>query len=572
MTTYWTGGGPGILAPAAFVEVHGTNPPSRPAAGTRVRVRDSATLTELTAFYDSAGDPATTVTTQDDGYLDFGVDDVRAVDVSADNFTTTSRLIMTNALTELLDNVEEATTSAAEALYGSAGLQPLRAALAGRNEGRTKLVVLGQDNEEGVGASPNTRRWVSRLQEALRAAYGVANAGTGYRPAYFESPGMVVPAVLDLSATGSAAAKDTRYGLGGRSYSLTRAAALVYSQNCTSFVVHYAKAPTGTGLKVIVDGNLLDTVPTSGTAGGGYTWTSGTLTTGLHSVRLENGDPAVAFPTIVSGVDFRNGDEAAGVAVFDGSHYGWDLDDATTEQDKSLTAISPDAILIVAGNNDSRVQGAAAFETSLTARVARAQAAVSTPHTLIILAPPAPAGTLIGGWSGYLDAMRRVAAAAGGVFIDLAPRMPGPAGDVLGLYSDNYHLTNRGHAMVADLVRSAIAPGGGGGATTGTAGTGGAVASVNGQTGAVVLDASGVGAAASVHTHTASQIVGGVLSIAQAPPGAMFAVFKTGNGWPARPTSRTDLLVAWIGADPPPPEVTTGTNGMYANDIRFAIG
>jgi hypothetical protein len=572
MTTYWTGGGPGILAPAAFVEVHGTNPPSRPAAGTRVRVRDSATLTELTAFYDSTGDPATTVTTQDDGYLDFGVDDVRAVDVSADNFTTTSRLIMTNALTELLDGVEQATTSAAEALYGPAGLQPLRAALAGRLEGRTKIVVLGEDNEEGAGASPNTRRWVSRLQDALRSAYGLPTGGTGFRPAYFEAPGMVVPAVVDLTASGATATKDTRYGLGGRSYSLTKAGALVYSQSCTSFVVQYAKDPAGTNLRVIVDGNLVGTVNTNGPASGGFSYTSPTLPAGNHSIRLENGDPTVGYPTIVSGVDFRNGDEAAGIVVMDASHYGWTLDQYGAEHDKSLTLVSPDALIIVPGERDALVQNASAFEASLTARVARAQAALSVAHSVIILARPAPSGALLDTWSSYVAAMRRVAAATvNGVFVDLGPRMPAVAGDVLGLYSDASHFTNRGHANTSDAVFSAIVQAGAGGGQTGTS-SGGAVASVNGQTGAVVLDASAVGAAAAVHTHSAAQVTSGVLGIAQAPTGSVLAVVKTSTAWPARPTARTDVFVAWIGADPPPPEVTTGTAGMYPNDIRFTIG
>lgn len=54
------------------------------------------------------------------------------------------------------------------------------------------------------------------------------------------------------------------------------------------------------------------------------------------------------------------------------------------------------------------------------------------------------------------------------------------------------------------------------------------------------------------------------------PAGSMLAVRKTGTTWPARPTARTDVIVNWIGADPSPAIVPSGTAGMLDNiDIRF---
>lgn len=55
------------------------------------------------------------------------------------------------------------------------------------------------------------------------------------------------------------------------------------------------------------------------------------------------------------------------------------------------------------------------------------------------------------------------------------------------------------------------------------------------------------------------------------PAGATLTVLKdAATGWPARPTSRADLVVAWKGPDPSPSIVSSGTDGMLNNvDIRL---
>jgi hypothetical protein len=52
--------------------------------------------------------------------------------------------------------------------------------------------------------------------------------------------------------------------------------------------------------------------------------------------------------------------------------------------------------------------------------------------------------------------------------------------------------------------------------------------------------------------------------------GSVQYVRKSGSTWPARPTSDAAVVVLWIGADPSPAIVTTGTSGMRDNiDLRF---
>lgn len=59
-------------------------------------------------------------------------------------------------------------------------------------------------------------------------------------------------------------------------------------------------------------------------------------------------------------------------------------------------------------------------------------------------------------------------------------------------------------------------------------------------------------------------------SYANLPAGTTITVIKSGSTWPARPTSRTDIIVQWKGADPSPSIVSSGTGGMLDNvDVRF---
>jgi hypothetical protein len=118
---------------------------------------------------------------------------------------------------------------------------------------------------------------------------------------------------------------------------------------------------------------------------------------------------------------------------------------------------------------------------------------------------------------------------------------------------------------------STVRPGGG----TGGGGTGGgAVASVNGQIGTVILGADNIAEGASHLFLTASErtaIAGASApTLANIPAGSTLTVQSTAGTWPARPTSRADVIVIWKGPDPSPAIVSSGTGGMRDGiDIRF---
>lgn len=59
-------------------------------------------------------------------------------------------------------------------------------------------------------------------------------------------------------------------------------------------------------------------------------------------------------------------------------------------------------------------------------------------------------------------------------------------------------------------------------------------------------------------------------TVSQMPAGITLTVLKSGSTWPARPTARADVVVAWKGPDPSPSIVSSGTAGMLNNvDYRL---
>lgn len=86
------------------------------------------------------------------------------------------------------------------------------------------------------------------------------------------------------------------------------------------------------------------------------------------------------------------------------------------------------------------------------------------------------------------------------------------------------------------------------------------------------------GKADSSHSHSQSDVTGLSVAlsgkmdtgIAGLPAGSTITVYKSGGTWPSRPTTRTDIVVQWVGAAPSPSIVTSpATNGMYEGDLRF---
>lgn len=89
-----------------------------------------------------------------------------------------------------------------------------------------------------------------------------------------------------------------------------------------------------------------------------------------------------------------------------------------------------------------------------------------------------------------------------------------------------------------------------------------------------ISDATAVGRSilTAANADAVKTILGAASSYADLPAGSNVIVSKSGNTWPPRPTSRTDIVVTWVGPTPDPPfvgVVPPAVTGMYENDFRM---
>lgn len=69
---------------------------------------------------------------------------------------------------------------------------------------------------------------------------------------------------------------------------------------------------------------------------------------------------------------------------------------------------------------------------------------------------------------------------------------------------------------------------------------------------------------------TADLTTSGPVTVTNLPANSLLVVTKSGSTWPVRPTARTDVKVAWLGPDPAPAIVASGTAGALNNvDLRW---
>lgn len=65
----------------------------------------------------------------------------------------------------------------------------------------------------------------------------------------------------------------------------------------------------------------------------------------------------------------------------------------------------------------------------------------------------------------------------------------------------------------------------------------------------------------------------GTVTYDQLPANTIVAIPQNADGtWPDRYSARTDLIFAWMGTDPWPPIVSSGTGGMLDNvDLKWPV-
>ncbi|AXH89395.1 SGNH/GDSL hydrolase family protein [Micromonospora aurantiaca] len=358
--------------------------------------------------------------------------------------------------------------TAAEAGGSETALRKWWAALAGRYTEPVSVVVMGDSNSEGTGATTSVhRRWQQVLQAQLRARFqppGVKGAAVPYISA---SPRMyLVPS--DYERTATAGVGESSYGLGQRSATIPAGESVTLAFVGRHAKLHARKGPEVGRYRIVLDGGtpvVVDGAAANG-ANGQVIWDSGMLPAGRHTVQISR-DPSsktAAAAVYPEGLMTYDGDEKAGVRVVDSARGGAKVGDFiglnAWNWYQPFGALPAKGLLILPWGANDATSGTSpeAFRAGLEALIVLARGNGFAGSVLLVHMPKrGTASEQV--WADYRTQMEAIAASDPDVAVlDLRARIPDKGGDDLGVYFDEVHYNDRGQAMIADQIASAILP------------------------------------------------------------------------------------------------------------------
>ena len=256
-----------------------------------------------------------------------------------------------------------------DVIVPNAGAWPLRsfhAALAAVDEAPLDILVVGDSIGEGFGVDALGDRWIERFVARLRARWQPAGVtgGEAYIAAYY-GPASGSDIFPSFSYTGTAT-RDINGGLGRKRKKLAPGTATRTFTGTSAWVI-YSTDPTSGDFTVTVDGGVPATVTAHGASGTcGHVYDTGPLAPGEHEIVISTSN--VLY---LEGMKAFNGDEAAGIRLWDGcfsgrtAHY-YVLEDLKWFAD---VAMIPNLKLVILefGTNDQHVYTVADFTVHMAA-------------------------------------------------------------------------------------------------------------------------------------------------------------------------------------------------------------
>jgi lysophospholipase L1-like esterase len=350
-----------------------------------------------------------------------------------------------------------------------AALQPLWAGLAGCLASPCDILFIGDSLFEGQDTTVITNRIQDQVIALLRNRFQVGGptGGRGYVPSWY---GVTSPTGISPTLAGAAATNQT-YGLGRRSVTLASISDTITwpAITCTAADLIYNNQTTGTKLSGKFNSDTV-TSTTSGSRGGStelrVTPVGGRGSNTLQAAYVTGSSASVN----IEGAMFYDGDESAGIRLWDGSHFGFTVSSFTALENWlstiqwAITSANLKAVIYGLGTNDCISISSAAFATNLLALINATKGkspAVTTSHIIVMQPSRTTTGTpLIEPWANYVAAARALAVADPTLaFVDLSQRLPGADADQIGLHNaDLIHLNDRGYRMEAMALAEAISP------------------------------------------------------------------------------------------------------------------
>lgn len=295
----------------------------------------------------------------------------------------------------------------------------------------------------------------------------------------------------------------------------------------------------GRYVAIVGDGTDADVYPDASALAGTITFTPSPES---FTVVAANPDPVTVVPqTIVATLD------SDGYITFNGQKGVWlaATDDTSTNPSGFTYTVQYNLTYsgTVVKKNKFSISVPASDPTNPATftDLANAAPAVTSNGAVITTGPPGPAGPAGINWRG--------------------PYTNGAT------YSLNDAVSYNGSSYVATASGIVAAPPAAGWSVLAAAGTGGSGGYAPPPGGIPKTDLAAAVQTSLGKADTALQSVPPI-DYSTLPAGVTLTVLKTGSTWPARPTSRTDLIVRWKGPDPSP---AVGGTGMVDNVDERAV-
>lgn len=359
-----------------------------------------------------------------------------------------------------------------------------RQALADVGTDQANWVAVGDSVTAGLLTDDWHNRYQTRLFNRLRREYAVSgvlpNDGTlgwegmqGFIPGY-NAAYPFLPQLPGDDGQGSGGGHKNDAGLAAQAITLEGGAYRRFTATVSSFTMQYISDETwGAPILVTIDGTQHFTIDgkQTGDTNVDRMWDSPALDLGQHVIEVRNPLQVGAWGSSqIAGFFLYAGDEGKGVHVLDGSISGGSAQQfmlASGSLADGIAEAVPDLVSIFLGYNDAGAgRTPAQFKTDLQGLVDAVTASCTAKNgkapTVLLIGGYDPGDAAYGAagsqwpnpWPDYLAVMRDVANGEPDriAMVDLSERMPVLSDDTTGLYDGSIHPTDKGHAMIADLL------------------------------------------------------------------------------------------------------------------------
>lgn len=357
-------------------------------------------------------------------------------------------------------------------------LQPFHAALAKRNTGTpVDMMMIGNSIVEGRGQTLMSRRLTNRFLEEMRRKYQPAGivGGIGYTPAVLPSSPVAAGGTITdspLSYAGTPLLTNLEYGLAQANVWLqTVSQSVTFTFTGTAVDIFWART-SGTGtFSYAVDGGATTNVNTNGTPNsGGKTTRVGGLTAGSHTITCTY---VTGGPVVIEGFMPFNGDEAAGIRMWNGGHGGWLSGDfinagRATWIDTVGTAQPSLVALCLVLNDYAGNITSATFKSNIQTLMTNIKAKCTKPPTFLLFIEPGRGDTTspLEPYPNYVDKLYEIAASDPTVMVlDMYRRLGiTPVTGITNansgglIHADKVHFSDFGAQWAADMMAAVASP------------------------------------------------------------------------------------------------------------------